>query len=67
MGNVVIVPAQSSHVQIRTGETRVFLAIIDFGTRFAGFALREQHMLYLWLLKALGFLGIAIVSMMKTS
>ena len=67
MSNVVVVPAQSGHVKICTDKTRVLFAVIHFGARFAVFALREQQAIYLWLLKALGFLGIAIVSMMKTS
>ena len=66
MSNVIVVPAQSSHVEVCAGETRVLLAVIDFGARLAGFALREQKSLHLRLLKALRFLGLALVSIKKS-
>jgi hypothetical protein len=45
LGNVVVVSAQSSHVEIRTGEARVLLVVVDLGAKLAGFALRGQQSL----------------------
>lgn len=45
----------------------MLLAIVDFGASFAGFALREQQALNLWLFNALHLFGLALVSIMKTS